>query len=49
MTQNKHLMIFSELEKFALYALPDFDRDQRHKYFNFFKSEKQIKDEGEDF
>lgn len=42
MTQNKHLMIFSELEKFALYALPDFDRDQRHKYFNFLKSEKQI-------
>ena len=42
MTQNKHLMIFSELEKFALYALPDFDRDQRRKYFNFSKSEKQI-------
>jgi|TARA_B110000503_G_C6949716_1_gene330510 hypothetical protein len=42
MTQNKHLMVFSELEKFALYALPDFDRDQRRKYFNFSKPEKQI-------
>jgi hypothetical protein len=42
MTQNKHLIIFSELEKFALYALPDFDNDQRRKYFNFLKTEKQI-------
>lgn len=42
MTQNKHLLVFSELEKQALYAIPDFDHDQRRKYFNFSKSEKQI-------
>ena len=39
MTKNRNLVIFSEVEKFALYGLPDFDNKQRREYFSFSENE----------
>ncbi|WP_341757956.1 Tn3 family transposase [Candidatus Tisiphia endosymbiont of Ditula angustiorana] len=39
MTQDKNLAIFSEVEKFALYGIPDFNNKQRREYFSFSESE----------
>ena len=33
--KNKRLSILSDLEEFAFYGLPDFDKAQRHQYFTF--------------
>ena len=35
MTTDKNLNIFSDIEKFALYGFPDFNYQQRKKYFCF--------------
>jgi len=37
--KNKNLTILSEVEKFALYGLPDFDNDQRMEYLIFSEQE----------
>lgn len=42
MLKNKNLALFSEAEKFALYAPPDFNNKQRHEYFSFSRSEMQL-------
>ena len=39
MSRNKNLAVLSEVEKFALYELPDFDNKQRREYFSFSKKE----------
>ena len=39
MTKNGKLVILSEIEKFALYALPDFNDKQRREYFSFSENE----------
>ena len=39
---NKRLTILSELEQFALYALPDFDEDQRVEFLTFTEAELQL-------
>ena len=39
MTQDKNLAIFSEVERFALYGIPDFNNKQRREYFSFSESE----------
>lgn len=41
-TKNKRLTILSEEEKFALYALPDFNESQQHEYFSFSNDEQKI-------
>jgi len=42
MIQNKNLTILSTAEKFAFYGLPDFDDNQRRKYFSFSNDEMLI-------
>jgi hypothetical protein len=42
MTKNKRLTILSEEEKFALYALPDFNESQQYEYFVFSNDEQKI-------
>jgi len=39
MTQDKNSAIFSEVEKFALYGIPDFNNKQRREYFSFSESD----------
>ncbi|MCC8483096.1 MAG: DUF4158 domain-containing protein [Rickettsia endosymbiont of Labidopullus appendiculatus] len=39
MIKNDKLTILSELEKFALYELPDFNNEQRREYFSFSENE----------
>ena len=39
MTKSERLNILSEIEAFAFYGLPDFDDEQRLKYFTFTKEE----------
>jgi len=41
-TKNKRLTILSEEEKFALYALPDFNESQQYEYFTFSNGEQKI-------
>ncbi|WP_341793717.1 MULTISPECIES: Tn3 family transposase [unclassified Rickettsia] len=38
-TKDRNLVLFSETEKFALYAVPDFDDKQRREYFSFSENE----------
>lgn len=39
MTKGKRLTIFSEIEKYAFYGLPNFDDEERIKYFTFLDEE----------
>ena len=39
MIKNKRIVVFSELEKRAFYGLPNFDDNDRKKYFTFTEQE----------